>query len=96
MKRFVMSALIFLMLAVMMVPFRVLADDTSTPSTMTPYDWLNQEEQAYVTALRADILVVQTRVKTAKDDLGSTIFGDLKTWFNTMDAELGAVDKGQA
>ena len=93
MKRPLMVTLILFMLGLMVFPVTVNAA-TTAPSTKTPFDWLNDEEQAYVTSLRAYIVVVQGRVKTAKANLGTMFLQEGETWYQTFSGELASINSG--
>jgi hypothetical protein len=92
-KRFIMSALILLMLALMVFPVAINAA-TTTSSTRTPFDWLNDEEQAYVTSLRAQIAEVQGQVQAARADLGTIILQSRESWYGSLHGEFHAINKG--
>jgi len=93
MKRFIMSVLILFMLSLMVFPVAVFADDSS-PSTRTPFDWLNDEEQAYVTSLRAHIAGVQAQVQKARADIATIILQTQESWYDSLHGEFHAINKG--
>ena len=90
MKRLIYLALLLLMLSLMVFPPAVYASDP----TYTPYDYLDEDEKAYVTNVRSWITVTKGRVDTAQTDLQTFFLQDYKTWFPAFLGELDDVNNG--
>jgi hypothetical protein len=88
MKRALMVAFLAIMLAFMAFPdVRADSTDTADTSTMTPYDWLTQDEKAYVDSMRADDADCHAEMAVLKNLLSGL---DLKdAWYTEYNYQEG-------
>jgi hypothetical protein len=90
MKRVIYLSLICLMLSMIVFPLRIKATD----ATKTPFEYLDQDEQAYVTTARSWITVTKGRIDTARTDLGTFFLQDFDTWRGGFLKEIGDINNG--
>ena len=92
MKRSIKFALVLLMLSMMVFPINVFA----TEPTNTSFDYLDSDEQAYVTSVRSLITLIKGRVSTAKTNLQTFFLQDDRSWRTSMIGDLSLVNEGIA
>ena len=88
MKRCIYSILIFLMLLCFVIPPSLGA----ATSTRAPFDYLDEEEQAYVGSMRGAIATARGLVQTARADLGTVFLQGYLDFEKRFPGELAAAN----
>jgi hypothetical protein len=57
-------------------------------STKTPWDYLDPAEQAFVTGVRADVVIAKIKLDNARANLDTVMLQDLKDWESSMAKDL--------
>jgi hypothetical protein len=83
-KTLVRSILVLAMILAIFLTPAVHAQD----STKAPWDYLNPDEQSFVTSVRADVIIAKIKLDNAKANLNTVMLQDLNDWESSMKKDL--------